>query len=176
MLLCTFALSCAALFAQEYKIDFAAKSRWNAIRNHGNRLVLQNGVLNKKNVTIATLVKEQKSGVDTAFALISKKFSVKGKKSIEISGELLIPAKQNVGGSGGSFQNAVHFFDAKGKGLKPAFTPFKVPTGTGSFMPFKATVAVPAGAVEATIQIGYDYPDIRKGQTFAISKLVWFFK
>ena len=177
IILCTLALAGTALLAQEYKIDFNAQSnRWTTLRNHGYRLEIKNGVLKKKPATIVTLAKNQRSNVDTAFALVSQKFPVKGKKTIDISGEILIPAKQTVGGSGGSFQNAVHFFDAKGKALKVPFTPFKVPAGTGDFMPFKATVAIPAGAASATIQLGYDYPNIQKNQTFAVSKLVWFVK
>lgn len=168
------ALSSAAIIAEDYKVDLTAKSPWALIRNHGNRLVIKNGTLEKKAATIVTLADKQKNGVDTAFALQSKKFPVSGKKTITIEGELLLPVKVRIGGAGGGFQNAVHFFDAKGKALKPkGFTTFKVAPGSGKFVPFKATVSIPAGAVTAAVQLGADYPNVLKGQTFAVSKLVW---
>ena len=174
IILCTLALTSLALFSQEYKIDFTAKSgRFAAVRNYGNKLEIKNGILKKKPATIVTLAKDRKEKTDTAFALISEKVPVKGKKTITLNGEILIPAKLTVGGTLGTFRNAVHFFDAKGKPCKDAFVPFKVPVGTGAFMPFQAVLTIPSGAVTATIQLGYDYPDFRESHTFAVSKLLW---
>ena len=51
-------------------------------------------------------------------------------------------------------------------------TRFKLPAGNGEFQSFSQKCAVPPAAAVASLQFGFDTPDIAEGQIFAVANIL----
>lgn len=152
--------------AQEFKLDLDAPNPWKSISNYGNRLKFETKKINGRKAYVASFVKLDESK-DTAFTLVAPDYVVAGKQQITVTiqfqswkGMKIIPATHR-------FVSAIRWFDKAGKEITP-MTKIDLPVGTGEIQTFSKTFAVPVNTQSANLQIGFDVPNIDKGQMFAV--------
>ena len=132
-------LVCAAIPAQEVRVDPDAEQPWKKTLNYRKALKIELKEFQGKKAFVV-------SGApgDTAFAFITPDLPVKGKKSVSVQFKFMAAAGMK-NFSGGGFCHALRWYNASGKEILP-MTKFKLPDGNGSFREFKGTFSVPDGA------------------------------
>ena len=155
-------LICAAIPAQEVRVDPEAEQPWKKTLNYRKALKIELKDFQGKKAFMVSGA----SG-DTAFAFITPDFPVAGKKSVSIEFKYMAsPGMRNF--SGGGFCNALRWYDVSGKELLP-MTKFKLSDGNGNFTEYKGTFPVPEKAAVVNLQIGFDNPNVEPGKNFAVA-------
>ena len=159
-----------SLSAEEFKVNLDSPVPWKKITNYNNRLKIENGeVKGKKAVKVSFANKDANS--DTAFVLIAPDYPVKDKKMITVSFQVLASdGLKNFGARNPRYVPGIRWFDADGQEIKP-MTRFKLPAGNGEIQSFSQKCAVPPAAAVASLQIGFDNPNIAEGQIFAVADI-----
>lgn len=158
-------LACAALPAQEVRVDPEAEQPWKKTLNYRKALKIELKELQGKKAFVVS-----GAAGDTAFAFITPDLPVTGKKSVSVRFEYMATAGlKNF--SGGGFCNALRWYDASGKELLP-MTKFKLPDANGSFQKFSGSFPVPEKAAVVNLQIGFDNPNLEPGKTFAVTDVL----
>ena len=111
------------------------------------------------------------NNTDTAFALTAPDYVVKGKKAITVKFQVLASHDlRYFNGKGVAYVSGIRWYDVAGKEIKP-MTRFNLPHGSGEFQTFSQEVTVLPVAKIASLQIGFDNPNIADGQIFAVSDI-----
>ena len=158
-------LVCAAIPAQEVRVNPDAEQPWKKTLNYRRALKIELKELQGKKAFVV-------SGApgDTAFAFITPDLPVKGKKSVSVRFTFMGPAGMK-NFSGGGFCNALRWYDDSGKELLP-MTKFKLPDANGGFQEFKGAFPVPEKAAVVNLQIGFDNPNLEPGKSFAVTDVL----
>ncbi len=157
------------LAAQELRVDFDSENSWKAVENAGNRLKIENREFASRKATVVTL-SENAAKNDTAFLLIAPDYALTGRKSLRIRFRAWAPrALKNYDGK--VYFSAIRWYDVNRKEIAPA-SRIWIPNGVNKYRVYDEKLTVPANAVTAKVQIGFDNPDIKSGQFFAISDVI----
>lgn len=171
MLMMAAAALAVSLSAQEYKVDLDSPKPWKKVGNYNQRLKIETKELKgKKAVQVTFAGKDGKA--DTAFILVAPDYPVSGKKTITVSCQVLASAGMKGFGAGSPNNTpGVRWYDADGKEILP-MTRFALPEGNGEFRAFSKQLPVPPNARTASVQLGFDYPDVKDGQIFALADIL----
>lgn len=157
-----------SLSAEDFKVNLDSPTPWKQITNYNNRLKIETAEVKGKKAVKVTFANKDAIR-DTAFALIAPDCPVKDKKMITVSFQVLASdGLKNFGAGSPRHIPGIRWFDAEGQEIKP-MTRFKLPAGNGEFQSFSQKCAVPPAAAVASLQIGFDNPDLAEGHVFAVT-------
>ena len=164
------AVIAVSLSAQEFKVDLDSEAPWKKIDNYNKRLKIEVTDIKGKKAVMVSYAKKD-NNIDTAFVMIAPDYVAEGKKAITVKFQVLAsPDLRYFNGKGDNYVSGIRWYDAAGKEIKP-MTRFNLPHGSGEFQTFSQEVTVPPVAKIASLQIGFDNPNIADGQIFAVSDI-----
>ena len=118
------------------------------------------------------------SKCDTAWNATSKRVKLpKGLKTCQVemrvySDKMISAALCRITERPQKWQNGVLWYDAAGKEIAGNNSFPYYAAGGGRFSDVNVPLEVPDGAVEMALKLGFDYPDIRPGESVAFAKIV----
>ena len=156
-------------------LDFAkTDAKWESVENHEDKLTIGYGEkLGQRGFFMEgpeVLNKKLKHPDDTAWQLMSTKFTVKGMSSLKGVVDFYTNAAfaVNTMPFRNHYVNSVFWFAADGSSLGRTAFSVKVKQEGRNLVTFR--MAVPERAVEAQLAVGADNPNIKKGNVLLITR------